>query len=178
MKSDISALIERSREGDREAFEELMQRHRRMVHGLVTLVGRGRLDEEDLVQDVFLEVWRSLETLREPLRFLPWLQMLTRNKCRSELRRKRVELSRENVEVDELEAKKPALSKADELFEDLPGDIARVMREKFCEDRSYQEIAERLQMTMAQVRYQMEKGLRQIARRMQAEKNEAVEVPR
>ncbi|MEW6741333.1 MAG: sigma-70 family RNA polymerase sigma factor [Planctomycetota bacterium] len=159
-------LIERARRGEREAFQELVHRHRGMVRGIVRVIGGCRLDPDDLVQEIFLEAWRSLRRLREPLRFLAWLQGVARNTCRRELRRWHCEPAREEVDVDTVAREQGKTSAIDELLADLPEDVAGVMRHKFCHGRTYREIAEREGLTRSQVRSLMEKGLRSVAARL------------
>jgi RNA polymerase sigma-70 factor (ECF subfamily) len=162
-------LVRRARRGEAEAFTELVRRHQGMVRGLVRLLG-GRSDPDDLVQDVFLEAWRSLPRLREPLRFLSWLQGVARNVCRQARRRERAGPVREEVDVEAVSVEEREPGRIDELLAGLPGNVARVMREKFCHGRSYREIAHVTGMKRTQVRHLMEKGLRSIAARLASER--------
>lgn len=72
-------LVRRCRAGDDRAFELLFQRHSGHVAGLVyRMVGPGP-DLEDLVQDVFLQVIRSLNGFRDQARFSTWLYRVAVN---------------------------------------------------------------------------------------------------
>jgi RNA polymerase sigma-70 factor (ECF subfamily) len=72
-------LVRRCREGDERAFELLFQRHSGQVTGLVyRMVGAGP-DLEDLVQDVFVQVIRSLSGFRDEARFSTWLYRVAVN---------------------------------------------------------------------------------------------------
>jgi RNA polymerase sigma-70 factor (ECF subfamily) len=163
-------LIARAQAGDREAFAEIVARHERMIRGMVRFWARGRLDHDDLVQEIYLRAWRSLGQLEEPLRFLAWLQGIARNVCRTALRRLAHEPPRDGVEVQVLvRPEERTIGGADELLKGLPPDIGRAMRAKFCDDLSYREIAARNGLTHAQVRHLIEKGLRLVATRLRAE---------
>jgi RNA polymerase sigma-70 factor (ECF subfamily) len=78
--------VDAARRGDRRAFERLYERYSGMVHGIL-LARVPRIDVEDLLQDVFLTVYRRLRTLREPAAFAGWLAMIARNRATDHIRR-------------------------------------------------------------------------------------------
>ena len=72
-------LVERCQQGDAEAFRELFQTHRQDVTRLAQrMLGRST-DLEDIVQEVFLQVHRSLRDFRHGARFSTWLYRVTVN---------------------------------------------------------------------------------------------------
>lgn len=72
-------LFEALAAGDGGALDELMQRHARFVRGVVyAVLGQSR-DLDDVVQQVWLLVWRRAKTLDDPRRWKPWLYRLARN---------------------------------------------------------------------------------------------------
>ncbi len=84
-----SKLIERARDGDDAAFNELVLACRRRVLGTIArLIGR-REDVEDVGQQVFLRLYLSLDQLRTPEVFAPWLYRLTVNAAYDYLRKQR-----------------------------------------------------------------------------------------
>ncbi len=82
-------LIQRAREGNHAAFNEVVQAYRKRILGTVArLIGRAE-DVEDVGQEVFLRLYFSLDQLRTPEVFEPWLYRLTVNACYDHLRRQR-----------------------------------------------------------------------------------------
>ena len=75
--------------GDTAAFERLVQRHSRGVYNFVYRMVGNPADAEDIAQDVFVQVFRSLPKARTDLPFRPWLYVVARNKCLDFLKRKR-----------------------------------------------------------------------------------------
>jgi RNA polymerase sigma-70 factor (ECF subfamily) len=76
---DTSGLVERCQRGDAEAFRELFQAHRQDVARLAQrMLGRPS-DLEDVVQEVFLQVHRSIRDFRHGARFSTWLYRVTVN---------------------------------------------------------------------------------------------------
>lgn len=75
--------------GERDCFDELVQRYRGPIHAFILrMVGRPE-DAEDLTQDVFLQLLKSLPTARADLPLRPWVFVIARNKCLDHLKRKR-----------------------------------------------------------------------------------------
>jgi RNA polymerase sigma-70 factor (ECF subfamily) len=82
-------LIERARGGDEVAFNQVVQAYRKRILGTIArLIGRPE-DVEDVGQEVFLRLYYSLEQLRTPEVFEPWLYRLTVNAAYDYLRRQK-----------------------------------------------------------------------------------------
>lgn len=85
LRVTLSAVVEpevlvlRCQSGDRDAFRELFRRHRSDVARLVQRLLGGRGDIDDVVQEVFLQVHRSLKDFRFGARFSTWLYRVTVN---------------------------------------------------------------------------------------------------
>jgi len=82
-------LIERAREGDDAAFNQIVQAYRKRILGTIArLISRSE-DVEDVGQEVFVRLYFSLDQLRSPEVFEPWLYRLTVNAAYDYLRRQR-----------------------------------------------------------------------------------------
>ena len=77
--TDLTDLVERCKAGDNLAFREVFRNHRADVARLVLRMTGRPGDLEDLVQDVFLQVYRSIKDFRGQSRFSTWLYRLTVN---------------------------------------------------------------------------------------------------
>src|SRR5271154_1702717 len=66
-------LARRSRQGDREAFEELVRRTSRALFALLYLETGDAHKAEDIAQETYLLAWRSIRSLSEPKAFRGWL---------------------------------------------------------------------------------------------------------
>src|SRR5262249_23319167 len=82
-------LIEKARSGDDGAFNQVVQVYRKRILGTIArLIGRTE-DVEDVGQEVFLRLYYSLDQLRTPEVFEPWLYRLTVNASYDYLRKQR-----------------------------------------------------------------------------------------
>ncbi len=76
----LTALVERARGGDRDAFEKLVELHQDEIFRLVFFRTRSRVDSEDLTQDVFMAAFKYLPQLKDSDRFRPWLYRIALNR--------------------------------------------------------------------------------------------------
>ena len=82
-------LIEKARGGDAVAFNDIVLAYRKRIMGTISrLIGRPE-DVEDVAQEVFVRLYYSLDQLRTPEVFEPWLYRLTVNASYDYLRRAR-----------------------------------------------------------------------------------------
>ena len=83
---DQSAL-ERIRNGEVEAFEEIVVRYQKRVFGILCRYERDHHKVEDLVQETFLKAWRGLARYRAKSPFEHWISRIASNVARDHLRR-------------------------------------------------------------------------------------------
>lgn len=117
---DEAALVRAARNGDREAFMQLVRLHqagvRAFAHGLLG----DRVLAEDIAQEAFLRAWRGLGKLRGDAAFATWLYTIARRVALDEVRRPAVR----TVPVDEV-ADLADRSAGDPV---LRGDLERALR--------------------------------------------------
>jgi RNA polymerase sigma-70 factor, ECF subfamily len=149
--------VEAARSGDRLAFESLYRRFAPMVHGIL-LARVPRLDVEDLVQEVFLTVFRRLSTLREPAAFPGWLAMIARNRATDHLRRvpPTEELREDLPASDATETEARAILR---IIRTLPEAYRETLILRLIEGMTGPEIAGRTGLTPGSVRVNLHRGM-------------------
>lgn len=103
--SPDEALVRSLLDRDVIAFEQLYKRHSRLVYSLVLRILQQASTAEEVVQDVFLQLWRNssrYDSGRGP--FLPWLLTLARNRALDQLRLKGERQRRREDQTDDLPA--------------------------------------------------------------------------
>ena len=101
-----ASLIQRAQSGDATAFDEIIRAYRKRILGTIfRLISRAE-DVEDVGQEVFVRLYFSLDQLRAPEVFEPWLYRLTVNAAYDYLRKRRrsvgvrmADLSQEQLSV-------------------------------------------------------------------------------
>src|SRR3954469_20742763 len=109
---DIDALIRRCLAGDQLAWEAIVRQYRRKVFNVAyKFVGKHDA-AEDLTQDIFLKVFKSLDTFDRRANFQTWLISVSRNLCIDHYRsvRKERETIDRDVDTADLSAAAPGQS--------------------------------------------------------------------
>lgn len=83
-----AALMLRVREGDRDAFEALVEKYKQPVMNLVYRTLPDATEAEDLAQHVFLQVYKSAHRYEVSAKFSTWIFTIARNLCLNEIRRR------------------------------------------------------------------------------------------
>ena len=83
-------LIQRTLEGDDDAFSMLMKKYQKRVHALAWRYICDFHIAEEITQDAFLRAYMRLKTLKDPQRFPGWMYVITRRCCLAWLRKKRL----------------------------------------------------------------------------------------
>lgn len=78
--------MERARQGDEHAFEEIVRRHTPRVFQVASKFFRQRSQVEDIAQEVFLKTYRQLDSFAARGSFEGWLTRIATNTCLNELR--------------------------------------------------------------------------------------------
>lgn len=82
-------LISRAAGGDASAFQALVERHRAMVYRVAYQFAGNHHDAEDIAQDVFIKVFRSLDRFRQDAQLTSWMYRIVMNACIDHRRRHR-----------------------------------------------------------------------------------------
>ncbi|HLK06240.1 MAG TPA: sigma-70 family RNA polymerase sigma factor [Candidatus Acidoferrum sp.] len=170
--SPDATLVQNLLRQDVNAFEQLYDRHSRQVYGLVLRILQQASTAEEVVQDVFLQLWRNAaayDAERGP--FVPWLLTLARNRALDHLRLKSERQRRREDQADELPPVSAAPEYEKELDErrsvervrSLMGGLLpqqkRAIELAYFEGLSHSEIAAKLQEPLGTVKSWIRNGL-------------------
>src|SRR5438093_2464551 len=94
-------LLRRLRDRDERAFRELIENHRDRVFNITYRMLGNRAEAEDVAQEVFITVFKTIETFREEARFSTWLYRVTVNHCKNRIKYLSRRHSQGHDELDE-----------------------------------------------------------------------------
>lgn len=178
MKPDAQ-LVQGCLRGDRAAWEELVQRHAHRVFNLCYRFTSNRTDAEDLSQEVFLKVYRTLSSYRAELGAFPtWLTSVTRNLLVDHYRRTRHDRATDSIEDTPQLEEKPStartperMAEASQLSARLQQGLARLSPElreavilRDLQGLEYREIKTVLQVAEGTVKSRINRGRIELAR--------------
>jgi len=93
-----SALVDRARRGDREAFAELVRSCQAKVFQTIVSFTRNTQDADDLMQDVFVQAYRRLDRFKGRSTFFTWVYRIAVNHTLNFLKRKKREAGRRELD--------------------------------------------------------------------------------
>jgi RNA polymerase sigma-70 factor (ECF subfamily) len=159
-----TALVDRARVGDRDAFGSLYDLYGRMVHGIL-MARVPRFEVDDLVQDVFMQAMARLGSLRESAAFAGWLASIARNRANDWHRQ-----SRDTVEIpDHLAGGSRPDQEATAVLQairELPEAYRETLTLRLVEGMTGPEIATRTGLTSDSVRVNLHRGMKQLREKL------------
>jgi len=163
------ALVDAARSGDRAAFTRLYGRHAQMVHAIL-LSRVGPCDADDLVQEVFLQAIRRLDTLRDHSALGPWLAAIARNAAGSFVRSRRTagELHPGIPAAAPDAARDAEAMEALAAIRSLPETYRETLLMRLVEGMTGPEIAARTGMTQGSGRVNLHRGMSMLRERLGA----------
>ena len=177
-KSEDAFLVQRTCGGDVEAFEKLVSKYQKAIFNVALYKSKNYFDAEDLTQDIFLAAYKALNTLKSAENFSSWLFGIAYNRCHKWFQREKTKVLKfEELKLraarDERLARRRAAqvppmgtgvagSETDlplsEFLGRLAPDIREVLKLKYLEGLSYQEIESRLGINSNRIDYLIRKG--------------------
>jgi RNA polymerase sigma-70 factor, ECF subfamily len=146
----------------RDTFERLLEQYRDKVFRLAWSILGNQASAEDAAQDVFLKIWTALPGFRGESSVSTWIYAIARNTC---LTRRQRESAHPTVELDETIAGPEPASDADlrRLIARLPEKYRDVLVLFYLEDRSYEQVAEALDLPIGTVKTNLHRAKKEIA---------------
>ncbi len=169
-KAKDQRLVQLARRGDQKAFEELLNQYRNLVYHVMYRMVQNPQEAEDLTQEAFMKAFHAIHSFNETFAFSTWLMKIATNNCIDFLRKKKlktfsidqpIQYKDEKIRVD-LPDKEPTPEKRlleqerkrllQEAIESLPTLYRTVILLRHQEEKSYEEIAELLNIPIGTVK--------------------------
>ncbi|HEY7453152.1 MAG TPA: sigma-70 family RNA polymerase sigma factor [Thermoleophilaceae bacterium] len=165
-------LVARCREGDRDAWNELVERFSRYVYAIAV---RGyRLsgpDAEDVFQDAFARTYEQLGRLRDDAAIRPWLAQLTRRLCVDRLRAAGREMPTDDAAAPgadpDWQARLDEALTVHQAMGGLSENCREVLDRFFCRDESYQTIGSALGLPPGTIASRISRCLTRLRERLE-----------
>ena len=185
-------IIERCLNGDQAAWEQIVRLYRRKVFNVAYKFVGSHDQAEDLTQDVFLKLFKSLDTFDRRANFQTWLISVSRNLCIDHYRSARRERETINRDVDpsDLTPVAPGISAYGRLehrdrvsllrtaLAELPPTLRTAVMLRDIQELTYQEIATTLRLPEGTVKSRINRGRTELARQIQKLRDQQDAIPR
>jgi RNA polymerase sigma-70 factor (ECF subfamily) len=181
-----SSVVERCLSGDDTAWEELVRVHTRRVYGLCYRFTGSDSEAQDLTQEVFLRIFRTLKSFRSTEgSFTTWLARLTRNLLIDHYRRTRLERVTDSIEEqlpmleesaavsarpEGLLAGREASEVLQAALQKLSPDLREAVILRDLQELEYREIAQVLKIPEGTVKSRLNRGRAELTRVLRKQK--------
>lgn len=177
--TDEKILVRQAADGDESAFAEIVSIYRKAVYNSALYIAKNREDAEDIAQEVFLRLWRTLPSYRGDASLKTWVATLTKS-CAIDYIRNRNKKSvsslnddEENRELDVVDLdvssnpeksfeRDERIKAVREAVKKLPEPIRETLVLREFHDMSYAEIAVALRVSEGTVKSRISRGREQI----------------
>src|SRR6267143_2135861 len=176
----IEALIQRCLQGDQVAWEQIVRQYWRKVFNVAYKFVGKHVEAEDLTQDIFVKIVKSLDTFDRRANFQTWLISISRNLCIDHYRsvRKERETIDRDVDANELSPlshdpgpvavleQQDRVQLLKQAMAELPETLRTAVLMRDIQELSYQEIADQLRLPEGTVKSRINRGRTELARQV------------
>jgi RNA polymerase sigma-70 factor, ECF subfamily len=146
MQNDV-VWVQQTLAGDKEMFHHLVRKYQSVIYNQILSQVENPDDAQELTQEVFLEAYRDLNSLKQPEYFSAWLRQIARNHCLDWLRKKRDDNLplQENIVARTSSAEENLIlqetyTKDIESIDKLSAKESDLLKSRYLEGASYEEL--------------------------------------
>ncbi|MFR9651156.1 MAG: RNA polymerase sigma factor [Rikenellaceae bacterium] len=169
---DDSTLVQRTLDGDRSAYGELVSRHREMVYRLLTTRIGSNTDIDDLMQESFIKAYINLHRFDPRYSFGQWLYTIARNTAVDHFRRRSDDLTIDDYTMppsDDGDPEQRVINqeKGEEIarcMDSLSPRHRQLFVMRFIDGFSYEEIAQKLNIPLGSVKTNIHRARKQMTK--------------
>lgn len=173
-QADFKLVCQAVQQGDQKAYAELMSRYKDSIYFMLLKMVNNRDDADDLTIEAFGKAFKNLHQYTPDYAFSTWLFKIATNNCIDFIRRKRkmtfsIDKGMESENGDEMqfEIRSPLLDPEEKMIkkqkailmrdvvEKLKPRYKRLVELRYFQERSYEEIADELQLPLGTVKAQL-----------------------
>ena len=164
--------IQQVKAGDIRAFSAIVSNYQKMVFTIVLKIVENREDAEDIMQEIFVKAYKSLDKFKEESEFSTWLYRIAYNTTISELRKRKVsyisindglDTVNEFNDEDEFDLKEIKLQYLDEVLKKLPPDEIFLVTLYYYKEQSIEAISKIGNLSIANVKVKLHRIRKKIA---------------
>lgn len=174
--TDVKTLIFRAQAGDEQAFADLLRAHYAFVYAIVMGIVGNPEDAEEVVQDVFVNVYRALPRYEERTKFKPWLAKIARNRALNWMRDQKSENVSVNVvrehklQTPDALAEQLIIAEHRELIRGALGTLSpkdrKIARSYYLDGASYDELIRTHGLSYKAISARLSRAKRKLAKRL------------
>lgn len=168
-------VIRRCKNNDAEAYNRLIGHYEAYIYQICYNYSRNKEEALDLVQEVYIKIFRGINSFDERRPFLPWLKKITINTLINESRKKQLEKTTLHLDtlIDQTNLEEQVVlndtrDTLNRFIAELPENYRLSLTMRYHESMSYEEIANALEQPLGTVKSNVHRARNLIRQKMQA----------
>lgn len=163
-------LIDEAINGNEAAYGIIMERYRNSLHGILYRMVRNQEETQDLVQEAFIKAYNALSSFNKQYSFSTWLFKIATNNCIDHLRKKRLNTTSIDIPIETKDGsitqdipdssyspemdtiRNEMITTIHDVIDQLPEKYKEVINLRHKQDKSYEEIANELELPIGTVK--------------------------
>ena len=150
-----SQLLNRAKDGDNTAFNELVCRHQNFIFKLAWGYLNDNEAAKDATQEVFIKAYQGLPYFQSDSQFTTWLYKICKNHCLNLLRRRKRENEIEQDRPDITEPDLPMKLRLKKMIASLSDEYKEIIILRYYQDLKYDQIARLLDIPLSTVKIRL-----------------------
>ena len=174
MKNDNDLFyIQKMKAGDFRSFSAIVSKYQNMVFTVVLKIVENQEDAEDITQEIFIKVFKSIQQFREDAEFSTWLYRIAYNTTLSELRKRKlfftsiddglIPVNESFTEENNEEETEIKLQYLDKAMKKLPPDEIFLLTLHYMDGRSVEDIGKISDLTVSNVKVKLHRIRKKLA---------------
>ena len=174
VNSNIQDCIKRVKAGDFRAFSYIVSEYRQMVFTIVFKIINNREDAEDVTQEIFIKVFKSLYSFKEESELSTWLYRIAYNTTLSEIRKRKIVFASfdndfSNLKEEEIDdntedtTTEERILHLEQALKTLPPEDAFLITMFYLENQSIEEIGKISNLSQANVKVRLHRIRKKLA---------------
>ena len=174
VNSNHRNYIQRVKAGDFRAFSQIVSDYQQMVFTIVVRIVNNREDAEDICQEIFIKVFKSLDSFKEESEFSTWLYRIAYNTTLSEIRKRKMVFASfdddlSTMKEEELNENMEELATEERIFyleqalKTLPAEDALLITMFYLENQSIEAISRISNLSRANVKVKLHRIRKKLA---------------
>ena len=174
VNSNNQDYVQRVKAGDFKAFSHIVSDYQQMVFTIVFRIVNNREDAEDITQEIFIKVFKSLDSFKEESEFSTWLYRIAYNTTLSEIRKRKIVFASfddglSTLKDEEIDENMEDLAVEERIFyleqalKTLPADDALLITMFYLDNQSIDEISRISNLSQANVKVKLHRIRKKLA---------------
>jgi RNA polymerase sigma-70 factor (ECF subfamily) len=148
---DFKLIDLATKEGDEQAYADLMRRYKKPVYHMILKMVRNVDDAEDLTIEAFAKAFKNLHKFKKDFTFSTWLFRIATNNSIDFIRNKNLDPQEEAIKSQKVELVRMFVTK-------LPPKYQRLVKLRYFRELSYEEIAQEIDAPLGTVKAQLHRA--------------------